>query len=123
MNKNDISTKQWSSFNILFGIAFGLKLFFSYAFSFVIQAIIELPNSPLHLEDINVDVLNSVSVIVQVFSALLMVGTLGYFGWKFSGNWKKCFVGLLGFLWIFLIGPILGYIIVERFHSLIIKRS
>ncbi len=100
----------WSKFKRYFWIIFFVKVVFRYAIigtegwsNFIFYT--------LGLEEVHLMIIN---LFFQLVPAILMAYVMGYYAYKISGDYKKRWKGLWGFLWIGTLLIFVGYLAVKR---------
>jgi len=100
----------WRDFKKYFWILFVIKVVFTYGVA-KSESWTNFIFYTLNLEDAHLIIIN---LILQMAPIFLMVYIMGYFSYKISGDKKKIWKGLWGFLWFGVIAIFIGYFAVKR---------
>jgi hypothetical protein len=99
---NEVANNQietlWSDFKKYFWIIFAVKIIIGYGYrSGYLQVL-----TPM------------IVFTIELLSVLAMVYVMGYYSYKFSGDKKKMWKGVWGFLWLGIVAIFIGYFAVKR---------
>lgn len=123
MNKNQIKDTFYGKAKLIEGEKLELRIIkenwnnFNSAFWFIFLVHLGIKALVSNQEEFSL-----IMFSLQFFPMLAMAGVMGAFAYKFSKQKTSVLYGLLGFLWIVLVGIFIGYFAVRRLRNKAVEK-